>query len=118
MVLRGAPFNFADMRFTGQFQKNTPTVDAGGGQTDSYATVITTRVYLQKLRGNSGFPEGKMEYFKGYVLKCRFQQAFQTLGIDSDCQWLINGETYMVDDWELVDQTPQYYIMTVLKNQQ
>lgn len=106
------------MKYLGQFQKNTPTTDAGGGQTDVYATVITTRCYLEKLSGSSGFPDNKIEYQKSYTLICRFQQAFKTLGIDSDSQWVINGEIYAVNDWELVEQKPQYYIMHVLKNQQ
>lgn len=106
--------NLSDMIFSGQLQNDVPLVDGGGGQTDSYATIVTTRCSLTKLNGSNVFPEGKFEYIKAYTLICRYQKA---IVINATSRWLINGEYYSVDDWEKVGLIPQWYVMRVTKNQ-
>lgn len=118
-------FNFSDMRFSGQLQQNQPTVGADGSQTDNFVTVLTTRVYLEKLSGGDGFPQDKMEYVKKYKLVCRFQSLFglnpsgnfDGHAITADTKWMIRGEQYDIDDF---DETPvgqpHFIVMHLTKN--
>lgn len=106
-------FNLSDMRFSGQLQNNTPVNDASGGQTDNYATILTTRCALEKKSGRV-LNNGRLEFYKYYLLTCRFQKA---IVINVDSQWLINGEVYKIQDWDKVDLIPFLYTFTVTKNQ-
>lgn len=109
-----ADFNYSTMRFTGTLQQNVPIDDNSGGQIDNWVNVLTTRCSLTQKSGRNSVEFGKMEYFKYYIVTCRFQTA---IVIDSDSQWIINGETYMVDDWQREDEIPFLYIFTCIKNQ-
>ena len=107
-------FNYSSMRFTGQLQNNQPINDSSGGQIDNWVTILTTRCSLEQKSGKNMNGFGKLEYWKYYILKCRFQTA---IVIDPDSQWVINGETYMVDDWQREDMIPFLYTFKVIKNQ-
>jgi hypothetical protein len=94
--------------------QNVPINDADGGQIDNYVPVLTTRCSLEAQSGKSSVAFGKMEYLKYYILKCRFQTA---IVIDSDSLWVINNETYVVEDWAREDMIPFLYTFRVIKNQ-
>jgi hypothetical protein len=120
-------FNFADMRFVANLQQNQPVVDASGGQTDNFVTIVTARVSLVKLSGADGFPSEKMEYIKKYTLVCRIQKAFglnsdgqyDFHNITADTRWLIRGEQYDIDDFdELPYGNPHFVTMHLTKNEQ
>jgi hypothetical protein len=115
MAITAADIDFEqNARFSGQLRQNFPVTDPGGGQTDNYSTVLTTRVILQKDNGHFGFPEGRMEYIKSYTLICRYQKA---ISVGSDTQWLIRGETYSIADFDNISMEPFFITMRVTKNQ-
>jgi hypothetical protein len=107
-------FNPADMRFLGALQQNQPISDGSGGQTDNWVTIVTTRCSLVKRSGKLMNNAGRIEYFKDYILVCRFQAA---IVISTDSQWVINGEEYDIKDYDKVDLIPHLYQFTVTKNQ-
>jgi hypothetical protein len=109
-------FNIGLLRQTGDFQINTPISNDSGGQGDSYSTVCTTRLYLYKERGGTNLLTGQIVYSKTYTIICRFQQAIIN-NINVDTQWLINGEVYMVSDWEEVNEIPHLLIFKALKDE-
>jgi Phage head-tail joining protein len=125
MAVSKPVFNPADMKFSAQFQNNQPTQDGGGGWTDNFVTFVTTRCALIKVSGSDGFPSGKMEYIKSYTLICRAQKAFGQAPngsidghlISTDCRILINGQQYDIDDYELIDFIPHFFIMHLSKTQ-
>jgi len=106
-------YNFSTMQYTGELQNNTPVSDGSGGQTDGFVTVVTRRCSLEKITGRLSGDVGRMEYQKSYRLVCRYGKDLlsdptdpTTLIFNSDSRWLINGNAYKIEDWELVDQFP------------
>ena len=112
--MRLVDYNFTDMRFTGTLQANNPTDDCQGGQVDNWVNQVTTRCSLEQRSGKSDNLFGKVEYYKTYILRCRFQNPIIN-GVDM--QWIINGEAYMVNDWGRVNMIPFYYEFKLIKNQ-
>jgi len=120
-----AVFNFTDMKFVGSLQQNQPIADGSGGLRDNFVTLFTARCSLEKISGMDGFPEGKMEYNKRFMLKCRSQKAFgqnangniDGHNITAQTIWVIRGEQYDIDDWELIDMTPQFFVFSLTKTQ-
>ena len=123
-VSRGSLYNYSTMQYTGELQNNSPLSDSSGGQIDNWVTVVTRRCSLDKLSGRLSGDFGKMEYQKAYRLVIRYGKDLlsnpsdpNTLIFDSDSRWLINGNAYKIEDWELVSQLPfQIEFRVILNN--
>lgn len=116
-------YNFSDLKFSGTFQQNQPVSDGSGGTVDNFVNVLVTRVGLQKRSGKLSNGAGVLEYWKDYILICRYQIAITGIGTDgnpvltADSRWIVNNEVYKIQDWEQIDMNPFMYKFTVTKNQ-
>lgn len=98
------------MRQTGTFMKNEPINDESGGQSDNYVALLTCRGRLRKMKGGKALEQGAFVMNKGYEWICRYQAA---IVIDTDTAIQINGQMYRITDWEMVDEIPHFYRLTL-----
>ena len=99
-----------DFNFLGTYQVNTPTQTATGGFVDSYATLLTAWGKLRR-SGARKSTEVKLEIGSSWVWECYFQSA---LTINIKNRWLIDGRTFAIEDYELIDQKKAFYKFKLL----
>lgn len=92
-------------------QKNTPA-DQGAGALDSYSTYCTTRGYLKKTSGSRSVSFGEITGGNSYTLWVRFQTTIES-NIRMDNKIIIDGRTFTIDSFELVDEEKKYYKFTL-----
>lgn len=104
------------LRQSGQLQVNTP-VAQGAGFKDSFATLLTCRGELTKLRGSRELNSAEVNINAACVWVCRFQTAIDGITTKKSIRWIIDGRTFTVNNYELIDQKKRYYRFTLLENE-
>lgn len=110
-----APY-IGKLRQSGQLQVNTP-VQQGAGFKDSFATLLTCRGELTKLRGNRELNSAEVNINAAWQWICRVQTAINTVTNKKSIRWIIEGRTFTVNNYELIDQKKRYYRFTLLENE-
>ena len=97
-----------NMREVVVFLVNTPQAAAGGGFTDSYTTLCTTRGQLLDSGGSRSLSFGAGVDSVSKTLIVRFQTALFN-ALRSDTKIVISGLTYTFSDQKLIDQKKHLY---------
>jgi hypothetical protein len=100
--------SIGNMREVVVFLQNTPVPAAGGGFTDSYTTLCTTRGQLLDTSGSRSLSFGAGIDNVNQTLIVRFQTALFN-ALRSDTKIVINGLTYTFSDSKLIDQKKHLY---------
>lgn len=100
--------SIGNMREVVVFIANTPTPAAGGGFTDNYSTLCTTRGQLVETGGSRVLSFGAGVNNVNQTLIVRFQTALFN-SLRSDTKIVINGLTYTFSDAKLIDQKKHLY---------
>lgn len=104
------------LRQSGQLQTNTP-IQQGAGFKDNYTTLLTCRGDLTKLRGNRALNSAEVEINAIWTWDCRYQVAIDNIANKKSIRWIIEGKTFKVNNYELIDQKKKYYRFTLLENE-
>lgn len=104
-----------DMRSSVIFQKSIPTSDGAGGQVDNYTTFYTCRGRLRQSSGRRSDEQMELVRNKTMELIVRYTTTIAD-NLDETTRIIINGDTYMVQNFELVDEIPHWYKFTIAKN--
>lgn len=97
------------MRETVVFLQNSPIPAAGGGATDNYTTLLTTRGQLIDSGDNRSLSFGAIADNSYMRLICRFQTALAA-SLRSDTKIVISGITYTMNGMpKLIDQKKHFY---------
>jgi hypothetical protein len=104
------------LRQSGQLQVNTP-VQQGAGFKDSFATLLTCRGALSKLRANRELNSAEVNINAAWEWICRVQTAINTVANKKSMRWIIDGRTFTVNNYELIDQKKRFYRFTLLENE-
>lgn len=103
-------FGIGQMRQVVAFQVNQPIDNTSGGQDDNWVTTVSTRGWLTKKTGRKSIEQGTVQFDKSYVLYCRYQSD---LLINSDTRVTVDGQTFLIVDFELQDQIKHLYMFTL-----
>jgi hypothetical protein len=80
------------------FQKNTPTTQ-GAGKKDSWATLVTTRGFLEKNSGRRSLDNSQKVFDNSWKLITRFESILET-NLNTALRVLIDGKYFTIDSWE------------------
>ena len=95
------------------FLVNTPAATGGGGYSDSYATLLTTRGQLINSGDNRSLSFGAIADSNFMRLICRFQTALAS-GLRSDTKIVIDGITYTMNGRpKLINQRKHVYEFSI-----
>jgi hypothetical protein len=108
--------DIGSLRQSGQLQVNTP-IQQGAGFKDNFATLLTCRGKLSKLRGNREFNSAEVDINAAWEWICRVQAAINGVTNKKSIRWIIDGRTFTVNNYELIDQKKRYYRFTLLENE-
>jgi hypothetical protein len=108
--------HIGQLRQTGSLQVNTP-VQQGAGKKDSYATFLTCRGSLNKLRGQRILDSGEVVISSGWEWICRYQSAIADIDNKKAIRWQIDGRFFTVTDYEIIDQKHRYFRFILLENE-
>lgn len=101
------------------FKKNTP-IAKGAGKKDVYATLLTTRGYLERSSGSRTLEAGQEISSNRWTLVTRFQNALLT-EIDvnrSNMKVEIDSKTFLINGTpELIDERRMYYRFSLTQQQ-
>lgn len=100
------------MREVVVFLQNTPVPAQGGGYTDSYSNLCTTRGQLIDNSGGRSLSFGAGVNTASFRLIVRFQAALFN-NLRSDTKVVISGVTYTITDSKLVDQKKHLYEFSI-----
>jgi len=89
------------------FRFNIPEAK-GAGFSDTYFDLLTTKGYLKRNHGSRGLALGEVDVKSNYTLWVRYQSYLES-HLRNDLHVVIDGKTYTVGDWELVDEKNFYY---------
>lgn len=112
MAVGASAINIGQLKRTATLLKNTPAETASGSEEDSYTTVLTTRCSLEKSSGGLDLLQNSLTREKRYKMICRYQDA---IVIDTDSIWQIGSDTYRVEDYTLLEDTPHFYQFILIK---
>jgi hypothetical protein len=104
------------LRQSGQLQVNTPT-QQGAGFKDNFATLLTCRGELTKVRGDRSLSSSEVNINASWYWVCRVQTAINGVINKKSIRWIIDGRTFTVNNYELIDQKKRYYRFTLLENE-
>jgi hypothetical protein len=96
------------MRESVVFLSNTPVPAAGGGFTDNYTTLCTTRGQLISKSGSRSLSFGVVADNSFMTLRVRFQTTLAN-ALRSDTKIVISGDTYTFTNYTLIDQKKHLY---------
>jgi hypothetical protein len=85
------------MNKTGLLKANTPIKDGGGGSKDNYTTTVSVRGKLERRFGNKENAADQMQFSTTFNWWVWQQDA---LVFDKKSIWVIDGQKYMINDWE------------------
>lgn len=106
MAVGASPINIGQLKRKAVLMKNTPSDDDSGTEADNYSVVLTCRCSLTKASGGIDLQQLSLNRDKRYKMVCRYQAA---IVIDTDSIWQIGSDTYRVEDYTLIDDTPHFY---------
>jgi len=110
----GVNFHIGQLKKTVVFKKNNRG-SLGAGSRDNFETFLTTRCSLEKKRAIKQADRGQVEVAQWYKMICRFQlNLINNLSNSSIC--VIEGETYVIHDWDLVDEKKHLYEFIISKS--
>ena len=110
----GVKFHIGQLKKKVVFKKNSRG-SLGAGSKDNFETFLTTRCSLNKKRAVKQNDRGQVEIAQWYLMICRFQlNLLNNLSNSSIC--VISGETYVIHDWDLVDEKEHLYEFTLSKS--
>lgn len=105
--------SIGQMRHTGILKANTPVRDPGGGGTDNYTTVLTTRGKLERRFGSKENAADQMQFSTTYNW---WTWKSVDMIFDKKSIWIIDGQKYKINDWEqLENQNNLVYRFTVTR---
>ena len=94
------------------FKQNNPSATNTGGGTDSYSTLLTTRCRLEKSSGSRNLSFGEVMFSDSYDMTVRFQTLLES-NLRSDMKVEIDGVTYTINSFQLIDQKKDYYKINI-----
>lgn len=99
-----------DFNFLGSYQAATPSITPTGGREFTYAESLQA---WGKLRRSSGSrtTNSELQVNSSWTWECHFSSA---ITIDIKSRWVINGKTYTIEDYELIDQKREFYRFRLL----
>ena len=100
--------SIGNMREVVVFLQNTPTPSGGGGYTDNYTTLCTTRGQFIDNSGSRALSFGAILNSQSATLIVRFQSALAA-ALRSDTKIVINSITYTFSTYKLIDQKKHLY---------
>lgn len=96
------------------FKKNS-RASLGAGSKDNFETFLTTRCSLEKKRAVKQADRGQAEVAQWYKMICRFQlNLINNLSTTSIC--VIDSETYVIHDFDLIDEKRHLYEFVISKS--
>lgn len=108
--------NTGQLRQSGQLQINTP-VAQGAGFKDAFTILLTCRGELTKIKGDRSLNSSEVDINSAWQWKCRFQSAIDGVTNKKSIRWVIDGRTFTVNNYELIDQKKRYYRFVLLENE-
>lgn len=108
--------HIGQLRQSGQLQTNTP-VAQGAGFKDAYTTLLTCRGELTKMKGDRSFNSSEVNINAAWYWICRYQTAIDSVTNKKSIRWIIDGRTFTVNNYELIDHKKRYYRFTLLENE-
>jgi hypothetical protein len=110
----GVAFHIGQLKKTVVFKKNNRG-SLGAGSKDNFETFLTTRCSLEKERAIKQADRGQVEIAQWYKMICRFQlNLINNLSNSSIC--IIANETYVIHDWDLVNEKEHLYEFILSKS--
>lgn len=110
----GLNFTIGRLKKKVVFKKNSRG-SLGAGSKDNFETFLTTRCSLEKKRAIKQADRGQVEIAQWYMMICRFQlNLINNLSNSSICE--IDGETYVIHDFDLIDERKHLYEFTISKS--
>lgn len=101
------------LRSNVQFQQNAPTQDGSGGWIDNYTTSYTCRGRLLQLSGRRSDEDQEIVRNQQYELVVRYTTA---ITVDINTRVIVDGGTYLIVNFEKVNQQPHWYRFIISKN--
>lgn len=110
----GVKFTIGSLKEKVVFKKNSRG-SLGAGSKDNFEVFLTTRCSLEKKRAVRQSDRGQVEIAQWYLMICRFQlNLINNLSTTSICE--IDNETYVIHDFDLVDEKKHLYEFTLSKS--
>jgi hypothetical protein len=110
----GVKFTIGSLNKKVVFKKNSRG-SLGAGSKDNFETFLTTRCSLEKKRAVKQADRGQVEIAQWYIMICRFQlNLINNLNGSAIC--VINNETYVIHDFDLVDEKKHLYEFAISKS--
>lgn len=110
----GVNFTIGSLNKKVVFKKNS-RASLGAGSKDNFETFLTTRCSLNKKRSAKQNDRGQVEIAQWYLMICRFQlNLINNLSTTSIC--VIDNETYVIHDFDLIDEKKHLYEFTISKS--
>jgi hypothetical protein len=110
----GVNFHIGQLKKKVVFKKNSRG-SLGAGSKDNFETFLTTRCSLEKKRAVKQSDRGQVEIAQWYKMICRFQlNLLNNLSGSSIC--VIDGDTYVIHDWDLIDEREHLYEFILSKS--
>jgi hypothetical protein len=110
----GVKFTIGSLKKKVVFKKNSRG-SLGAGSKDNFETFLTTRCSLEKKRAIKQADRGQVEIAQWYIMICRFQlNLINNLNGSAIC--IIDNETYVIHDFDLIDEKKHLYEFTLSKS--
>lgn len=103
-------FGIGQMRSVVVFKVNQPVDNTDGGQDDNYVETVRTRGWLTQRTGKKSIEAGVIQFNKSYVLYCRYQS---NILLNSDTRVVVDGQEFLINDFELQNQIKHIYLLTL-----
>lgn len=112
-------FDIGSLKHKVVFKKNTRG-SLGGGSGANFETFLTTRCSLEKKRSAKQNNQGKVDIAVFYLMRCRFDGNFISQ-LNGSCIAVITNQfgqeiTYVIHDFDLVDEKKHLYEFTLSKS--
>lgn len=95
--------NIGHMRHQIQLQKPTNTVDAGGGITESYTTLVNLFAMIEPKRGNESLRQGQVKEQTTHLFTIRYRKD-----IGTNFRILFNDDFYNIKYIKNIDHRNRY----------
>lgn len=108
--------SIGQLRQSGSLQVNNPT-QLGAGKKDNFSELLTCRGDLQKMKGNRILDSGETVIAAGWQWIVRYQTAIESITDKKSIRWVIDGRSFVVSDYQLIDNKKKYYRFILLENE-
>lgn len=107
-------FHIGQLKKIVEFRRNNRN-QLGAGSKDNFETFLTTRCSLEKKRGVKQADRGQVEVAQWYKMICRFQTSLIS-NLSNSAICIISGETYVIHDWNLIEEKRHLYEFIISKS--